>query len=47
LPFPSPGDISNLGIKVTSPALAGKFFSTDAPGKPHQSSVGHNAWIYF
>ena len=31
LPFPSPGDLPNPGIKpgsVTSPALAGRFFTT-------------------
>ena len=26
LPFPSPGDLPNPGIKPTSPALAGEFF---------------------
>ena len=26
LPFPSPGDIPNSGIKSVSPALAGGFF---------------------
>ena len=34
LPFPSPGDLPNLGIEPTSPALAGKFFTIEAPGKP-------------
>ena len=36
LPFPSPGDLPNPGIKPTSPAspaLAGRFFTTDPPGK--------------
>ena len=28
LPFPSPGDLSNPGIKPTSLALAGGFFTT-------------------
>ena len=28
LPFPSPGDLSNPGIKLTSPALAGRFSTT-------------------
>ena len=27
LPFPSPGDLPNLGIKPKSPALAGGFFN--------------------
>jgi len=26
LPFPAPGDLSDPGIKPTSPALAGRFF---------------------
>ena len=34
LPFPSPGDILNPGIKPASPALAGGFFTTEPPGKP-------------
>ena len=29
LPFPSPGDLANPGIKPTSPALAGRFFTTE------------------
>ena len=36
LPFPPPGDLSNLGIKPTSPALAGRFFTIEPPGKPRQ-----------
>ena len=38
LPFPSPGDLPNPGIKPVSPAspiLAGKFFTTKPPGKPN------------
>ena len=34
LPFPTPGDLPNLGIKPKSPALVGRFFSTMPPGKP-------------
>ena len=34
LPFPSPGDIPDPGIKPMSPALAGGFFATEPPGKP-------------
>ena len=33
LPFLSPGDLSNPGIKPVSPALAGGFFTTEPPGK--------------
>ena len=34
LPFPSPGDLPNPGMEPTSPALAGRFFTTESPGKP-------------
>ena len=33
LPFPSPGHLPNLGIKSTSAALAGGFFTIEAPRK--------------
>ena len=37
LPFPTPGGLPDPGIKLVffvSPALAGKFFTTESPGKP-------------
>ena len=34
LPFPSPGDLPNSGIKLECPALAGRFFTTEPPRKP-------------
>ena len=34
LPFPSPGDLTDPGIEPASPALAGRFFPTEAPGEP-------------
>ena len=34
LPFPSPGDLPDPGIKLKSPALAGGFFTTEPLGKP-------------
>ena len=34
LPFPSPGDLLNPGIKVMSPELAGGFFTIEPPVKP-------------
>ena len=36
LPFPSPGDLPDLGIEPGSVAstLAGGFFTTEPPGKP-------------
>ena len=33
LPFSSPGDLPNSGIKCASPALAGGFFTTEPSGK--------------
>jgi len=33
LPFPSPGDLPNPGIKPAFPALGGGFFTTEPPGK--------------
>ena len=33
LPFPPPGDLPNPGIKPASPALAGRYFATEPPGK--------------
>ena len=37
LPFPPPGDLPDPGIEAvsppTSPALAGRFFTTEPPGK--------------
>ena len=38
LPFPSPGDLSDPGIKsvsLASRALAGRLFTNEPPGKPH------------
>ena len=34
LPFPSPGDLPNSGIKPMSPELAGRFFTAELPRKP-------------
>ena len=34
LPFPSPGNLPDPGIKPVSSALANKFFTTEPPGKP-------------
>ena len=33
--FPSPGDLPNPGIELACPALAGRFFTTEPPGKSH------------
>ena len=34
LPFPSPGDLPNPGIKPGSPALRADFLQSELPGKP-------------
>ena len=43
LPFHSPGDLSDQGIKLAFPALAGRFFTDDtilkAEGKEEQKSL--------
>ena len=39
LPFPSPGDLPNPWIKPMSPALAGRFFTTEPPGKLKYNKV--------
>ena len=33
-PFPSPGDLPNLGIEPGSPALQVDFLPSEPPGKP-------------
>ena len=33
MPFPAPGALSDPGITLASPALAGEFFTTKPPGK--------------
>ena len=39
LPFPSPGDHPDPGIEPASPTLAGRFFTTEPPGKPHLGAL--------
>ena len=34
LPFPSPGDLPNPGVEHMSPVSAGRFFTSEPPGKP-------------
>ena len=34
LPFPPLGDLPVPGLEPESPALAGRFFATEPPGKP-------------
>ena len=42
LPFPPLGDLPDLGMEpesLVSPALAGRFFTTEPPGKPKSAGV--------
>ena len=39
LPFPSPRDLPNLGIKPRSPALQADFFTTEPPRKSDVSTA--------
>ena len=34
LSFPSPEDLPDPGVEPMSPSVAGRFFSTELPGKP-------------
>ena len=38
LPFPPPGDLPDPAIPPMSPALAGRLFNAEPPGKPQWSS---------
>ena len=35
VPFPSTGSLPNPGTEPASPPLAGRFFTTELPGKPN------------
>ena len=45
----SPGDLPYPGVKSTStsPALTGRFFTTEPPGKPHLCSAVSQNFIVF
>ena len=45
MPFPSPGDIPDPEIEPMSPALAGRFFTTEPPGKPLDQFYGGIIYI--
>ena len=42
LPFPSPGDLPDPGIKPKFPTLAGGLFTTEQPEKPSPSVKIHS-----
>ena len=46
LPFPSPGDLLDLGIKLASPVLAGIFFTTE-PTVEYYSAIKKNEIMPF
>ena len=46
LPFPSPRDLPNPGIKPRSPALIGGFLTTEPPGKPMYMCVCVYIYVY-
>ena len=37
--LPPPRDLPNPGVEPASPALAGRFFTTDPPGKLHNGTL--------
>ena len=40
LPLSTPGDLPDPGIELVSLALAGRFFTTEPPGKPPKVLAG-------
>ena len=46
LPFPSPGDLPYPGIEPMSPALAGRFFTTEPSGKPRSQVYVVNKSVF-
>ena len=48
LPFPSPGNLPDPGIKpepLASPAWADRFFTSAPPGKPHRIFYHKKIWL--
>ena len=48
LPFASPGDLPDPGIKPespVSPALTSRFFATEPSGKPNNTGVGSLSFL--
>ena len=43
LPRPSPGDLPNPGIELTTPEWAGGFFTAEPPGKPLQEAGNYKS----
>ena len=47
LPFPSTVAIANPGTEPTSLALAGRFFTTEPPGRPNPLYTGNSLFFFF
>ena len=45
LPFPSPGDLPDPQSKPTSPALAGRFFTSEPPGSLAETTCPQESFI--
>ena len=45
--FPSPGDLPDTGIEPVFPALAGRFFTAEPPGKPREHEGITDVFLYF
>ena len=43
LPFPSPGDLLDLGIEFESPALQADSFPYEAPGNPLKACISFDS----
>ena len=49
LPCPSPGDLPDPGTEPASPvvpALAGRFLTTEPPGKPIRNTFATQIWFF-
>ena len=46
LPFSSPGDLPDPSIELVSPALAGRFFTTELSGKPSYEVYSMNCFTF-
>ena len=49
LPFPSPRDLPDPGAEPASPvapALAGRFLTTEPPGKPIRNTFAAQIWFF-
>ena len=44
LPFPSPGDLPDPGIKPRSPALQADALTSEPPGKPSSSDISYKSF---